>query len=90
MDPSATIYKIRDAICDDDITIKTEKLLNTSHIHASNIPETVTYWKITCREFKSINFYNSYVKKQEVSIFHTGSLAEYHKYDLRNSLSLYT
>ena len=82
MDPSNTIATIFDDIGDDDITIKNEKILKPDHINASNIPGTLSYWKITHNEFKAINFYNSYVKKQEVSIFRTGSLAEYHKYYL--------
>ena len=79
MDPSTTIATICDTICDDYITIQTGKLLETAHIHYSNIPGTVTYCKSTRNQFKFINFYNSYVKKQEVSIFHTGSLAEDHE-----------
>ena len=82
MDPSTTIAKIHDAICDDDITIQTENLLKTAHIHARNIPGTVPYWKSTHHYFKAINFKNYYVKKQEDSIFHIGSLAEYHDYGL--------
>ena len=58
MDPSTTIAKINDAICDDDITIQTGNLLKTAHIHARNIPGTVPYWKITHHEFKAINFKN--------------------------------
>ena len=41
MDPSTTIATISDAICDDAITIQTEKLLNTDHIYASIIPGTL-------------------------------------------------
>ena len=64
--------------------------MKTPHIHAINIPGTVPYCKSTHHEFKYINFYNSYVKKHGVSIFHAGSLTEYHKYALQNLLSLYT
>ena len=78
MDPPTTIAKIHDAICDDDITIHNGNLLKTAHIHARNIPRTVPYWKNTSHEFKAINLYNYYMKKQEVSIFYSGSLAEYH------------
>ena len=66
------------------------KLLKTAHIHDRNIPGTVSYWKRTHHYSKAINFYNSYVNKQEVSIFHNGSVAEYREYTLRNLLSLYT
>ena len=64
MDPSTTIAKINDAICDNDITIQTVILLKTAHIHAKNIHRTVPYWKSTSHEFKTINLYNYYVKKQ--------------------------
>ena len=90
MDPPTTIATFCDAICDDDITIKTKKILKTAHIHAINIPGTATYRKSTCHEFKAINLYDSYMKKQEISIFCMVSLAEYHEYSLRNLLSLYT
>ena len=89
MDPSTTIATICDTICDDAITIQTGKLLETAHIHYSNIPGTVTYCKSTRNQFKFINFYNSYVKKKDY-IFRTGSLYEYHEYAIRNLLSLYT
>ena len=76
MDPSTNLAIISDAICDDDITIRTEKILKTPHINAINIPGPVLYWKSTHHEFKSVNFYNSYVKKHGVSIFNAGSLTE--------------
>ena len=56
IDPSTTLDTMYDTIYDDDITIQTKQLLKTSHIHARNIPGTVTCCNITCHEFKAINF----------------------------------
>ena len=63
---------------------------------SSNIPCTPAYWKSTRFEFKATTFFNSYVNKSEIRLFHTGSLAEFHEYHLRlllynyvSSLSFY-
>ena len=56
---------------------------------ASNIPRTKPYWVSKCREFKSISFLHSYIDKMHPTIFHTGSIAEYHDSQLRILLSQY-
>lgn len=89
-DPTTTLDSIRNASRDDDLTTATEALLKRAHMHASNIPGTTPYWRSTRHEFKAINFFNSYINKKEVSLFHTGSLAEYHEYPLRHLLYKYT
>ncbi len=91
IDPTITLDTIRNARCDNNaLQIATEDLLKRAHMHASNIPGTMPYWKSTRYEFKAINFFNSYIKKRDISLFHTGSLAEYHEYPLRHLLYKYT
>ena len=89
-DPTTTVQQIREAQDDDVVRTMTEKLVKKAHMHAANIPGTTPYWKSTRHEFKAANFYNSYIKNKDVSMFHTGSLAEYHEYSLRHLLHKYT
>ena len=89
-DPTTTIEQIREAQDNDIVRVMTEKLVKKAHMHAANIPGTTPYWKSTRHEFKAVNHYNSYMLKKDVSMFHTGSLAEYHEYSLRHLLHKYT
>ncbi|KAL7554626.1 hypothetical protein ACHAWF_018133 [Thalassiosira exigua] len=54
-----------------------------------NVQCTPQYWRNAYHEFKAANFFHSYVKNREISIFHTGSLAEYHEPHLRQLLCKY-
>ena len=57
--------------------------------YASNVPGTKPYWVAKCHEFKSTSFYHSYINKIYPTIFHTGSIAQYHDSWLRILLSRY-
>ena len=56
----------------------------------SNVPGTDEYWTSSGFEMKAAVFYRSYIEEDEISLFHTGSLAEYHEPHLRSILSKYT
>ena len=56
---------------------------------AFNVPETKPYWISKRHEFKSTSFFHSYINKMHPTIFHTGSIAEYHDSWLRILLSQY-
>ena len=58
-------------------------------IFASNVPGTKPYWAAKCPELKSTSFFHSYIKKMHPTIFHTGSIVEYHDSWLRILLSRY-
>ena len=60
-DPTTTLDSIWNAQDDDNdaLQIATEGLLKRAHMHASNVPGTMPYWKTTQFEFKAINFFNS-------------------------------
>ena len=88
--PSVTVKDIKNAKGDDELKKQTEALFKRAHLHASNVPGTQSYWRATRFEFKAANFYNLYINKREVSLFHTGSLAEFHKLLLRYLLHKYT
>lgn len=82
--------EIRDAPEGDPLTKVTEKVLNSAQIHSSNIPGTPAYWRSTYHEMQATDFYFSYIEGEETNAFATGSLAEYHEYNLRLLLSKYT
>ncbi len=53
-------------------------IIKRAHIHSSNIPGLPAYWKNSFFEFKARTFYQSYVNKKDIAVFHTGSHAEFH------------
>ena len=59
-------------------------------MHVSNVPETDAYWTSSRFEMKAAIFYQSYIEEDEISLFHTGSLDEYHEPHLRSLLYKYT
>ena len=96
IDLNITLNEIRNSTDDDGIRNVVKKLEKQLHMFSSNIPCTPAYWKSTRFEFKATTFFNSYVNKSEIRLFHTGSLAEFHEYHLRlllynyvSSLSFY-
>lgn len=89
MDVATTLKEIQQAGEGEPIEQLTRKVLNNAQVHTSNIPGTDAYWTATYHEFQALNFYYSYVKDEEITAFHTGSLAEYHEYSLRLLLSKY-
>jgi hypothetical protein len=64
-------------------------IIKHSHIHSSNIPGLPAYWKSTYFEFMARNFFHSYIKNEDITVFHTGSLAEFHEPYLRLLLAKY-
>jgi hypothetical protein len=56
--------------------------LEKAVIHSGNIPSTPAYWRSTYLELQATNFYQSYIEDKDVNMFVTGSLAEYHEFDL--------
>merc|ERR1711884_743976 len=63
--------------------------MKTARMFSSNIPGTTPYWNSTRFEMRAINLYNAYINDQHISIFHTGSLAEFHELSLRTLLAKY-
>ena len=55
----------------------------------SNIPGTHGYWKSAFNEFEASSQQQSHVHNRTPAFFHTGSMAEFHEYDLRCLLALY-
>jgi hypothetical protein len=71
-------------ICD-----QIQDIIKVAHIHSSNIPGMEAYWKSVYFEFKARSFYQSYVNDQDITVFHTGSHAEFHDPYLRLLLAKY-
>lgn len=87
IDLTITLDNIRNARGNENyLQIATEDLLKRAHMHASNVPGTMPYWKRTRYEFKAINFFNSYINNRDIYLFHTGSLEEYNEYPLHHLL----
>ena len=81
----ANIYldKIRDAPTNQALRKEVDKVIETARSYAGNIPGTKPYWTNKYFEFKATNMYNSYMCKKDPTLFHSGSIAEYHEYFLR-------
>jgi hypothetical protein len=90
VDPTTTLADVHNATTGDELDRAVSNMMKTARMHASNVPGTTPYWESTRFEMKAINFHNSYILERDISIFHTGSLAEYHEPWLRNLLSRYT
>ena len=59
-------------------------------MHVSNVPRTDAYWTSSRFEMKAAIFYRYCIEEDEISLFHTGSLDEYHEPHLRSLLSKHT
>ena len=66
-----------------------KNLFTRLHQYSSNIVGTDPYWKSTRFSYKATTFFKSYIHKQELSLFHTGSIAEFHEPWLQSLLSKY-
>lgn len=89
VDPDSTIKEIKDAETDSALKKAVTNVLKTARIFSSNIPGTKSYFQSTRYEMKDINFYNAYIHDKHLSIFHTGSLAEFHEPPLWTLLAKY-
>ena len=89
LDPSVTINEIQQAPENSDLSRTVQKVMKTARMFASNVAGTDPYWHSTRFEMKVINFYQQYIDDNQLSIFHTGSLAEHHEPALRKLLSQY-
>ena len=89
VDTNIKLDEIKNAPPHSNISNLVTSLLSKLTVHSSNIPCTRKYWQNTRFEYKALTFYNSYINKNEVSMFHTGSLAEFHEYPLRVLLANY-
>ena len=65
------------------------EVIKVAHIHSSNIIGLPAFWKSTYFEFMARNFFHSYIKDEDIAVFHTGSLAEFHDPYLRLLLAKY-
>ena len=54
-----------------------------------NVPGTDSYWRSAFYEFESSSLQQSHGYQRTPKLFHTGSMAEYHEYDLRCCLATY-
>ena len=86
INPYTTVDDLKLLWANDDDRKKLQKKLFT---FASNVPGTKPYWVSKRHEFKSTSFFHSYINKMHPTIFHTGSIAEYHDSWLRILLSQY-
>ena len=57
--------------------------------YSANVAGTKPFWNNTKREFHAYTSFKSHIDKEEISLFHTGSLAEFHEYPLRLILDKY-
>ena len=81
---------IRDAAVGSPLQVPTANIIKKVHIYVSNVTGTDAYWTSSRFKMKAAIFYRSYIEEDEISLFHTGSLAEYHEPHLRSILSKYT
>ena len=86
INPYITVPDLKQLWSNDDDRKKLQRKLFT---FASNVPGTKPYWVSKRHEFKSTSFFHSYINKMHPTIFHTGSIAEYHDSWLRILLSQY-
>ena len=86
IDPNTDIQELKNLGKSDDDRKKLQRKLFT---FASNVPGTKPYWVAKYYEFKSTSCFHSNINKMNPTIFHTGSIAEYHYSWLRILLSRY-
>ena len=79
IDPNGNIQVLQNLWKNDD----NRKKLQKKFTFVSNVPGTNPYWVAKYHEFKSTSFFHSYIKKMHPTIFHTGSITEYHDSWLR-------
>lgn len=92
IDITTTLQTIREAQADGDnqtVEKQIQEIVKKCHIHSGNIPGTPAYWKSTFHEFKANAFYQEYMLGRNITMFHTGSHAEFHDPFLRRLLSKY-
>ena len=65
------------------------KLFDMLRHYSANVAGTKPFWNNTKREFHAYTSFKSHIDKEEISLFHTGSLAEFHEYPLRLILDKY-
>ena len=87
LDPTLTASELRREVHNDSGAKK--KLESRLHLHSSNVPGTSSYWTSKRFKFRSITFFQSYVHENEVALFNTLSLAEFHEPHLRLIISNY-
>ena len=88
-DAGITMEAIRGANDDNAVLAQSTKLLERAIAHSGNSAGTPEYWKATYHEFVAANFLRSYLFGEDINMFITGSLAEFHEYPLRLLLSKY-
>ena len=81
---------IRDAAMGSLLQFATADIIKKAHIHVSNVPRTDSYWTSSRFEMKAAIFYRSYIEEDEISLFQTRSLAEYHEPHMGSLISKYT
>ena len=89
IDLNTTLDEIRNADDGEPLDNVIKNLEKKIHTYSSNIPCTPAYWRNTRFEFKATTLFNSYINKKEIRVFHTGSLAEFHEWNLRVLLHKY-
>mmetsp|Transcript_3966 Transcript_3966/g.8936 ORF Transcript_3966/g.8936 Transcript_3966/m.8936 type:complete len:729 (+) Transcript_3966:1736-3922(+) len=90
IDPSITMDQLQN---DEDKAahrVAVEKMIHKATITSGNIPGTPAYQRATYQKFKAVEFYQNYIEGKDLNAFHTGSLAEYHDFNLRLLLCKYT
>ena len=89
VDPYSTINEIRQTEPDRSLKKAVNKVMKPAWVFLSNVSGTTPYWNSTRFEMKAINLYKWYINNQHISIFHTGSLVDFHKFSFRRLLAKY-
>lgn len=89
LDAATTVQELRDAPNDGAVKAVMDKIIDKAHIHTGSVMCTPQYWRNVFSKFEATTFWHSYIKQRELTVFTTGSLAEYHDFHLRHLLYKY-
>ena len=89
LEASTKVCEIREHPNSDEMVNHVNRLVNKAYIHTSSVPGTRKYWQKVYTKFEAVTHWHSYIHQRELTGFHTGSLAEYHDFFLRQLLCKY-
>jgi hypothetical protein len=89
LDASTTVAEIRESPNNEEVMNHVNWLIKKAHIHTASVAGTRKYWQKIYTKYQAITHWHSYIHERELTSFHTGSLAEYHDYFLRQLLCKY-
>lgn len=86
IDPTMSAQEFHDAMLDESLK---EKLFSRLQMHASNVPGTDQNWKSSFWEFRATSFFLRHMEQHSASMFHTGSVSDFHDPFLRIVMANY-